>query len=96
MKYKLKNPATIGDLANPVLIEELELFSMSMTFDPEEPVLSVVLIHRTSGWKHVVTYTDPTAVEFWAHLYEAEFDFLRRAVLQKLVADGKLPPGTLA
>ena len=96
MKYKLNTPATVGDLTNPLTIDEFELHSISMTFDPQNPVLSVVLEHKASGWKHVVTYTDSTAVEFWARAYNDEFDFLHGAVLKKLIADGKLPLGTLA
>ncbi len=95
MNYKFAQPVTIGDLANPVTVQELTLHSVSLTLDPERPVLSVVLEHKDSGWKHVVTYTDSTAVEFWARAQEAHFDAICEALLAKLAGDGKLPPGAL-
>ena len=94
MIYKLTTPATVGDLANSISVDMLELKSLSLTFDPLRPVLSIVLIHPASGWEHVVTYTDSSAVQFWAQTLAAQFDEIANAAIQKLVADGKLPPGT--
>lgn len=96
MKYTLAVPVTIGDLSNPLQVDCLELHSLSITFDPEGPVLSAVLVHQPSGWKHNVVYTDSGAVEFWARTLEKEFDAVMRGIGEKLVRDGKLPAGTLA
>lgn len=96
MKYRLHVPVTIGDLLNPITIDELEFHSLSLTFDPEGPVLSAVLEHKVSGWKHAVTYTDSSAVEFWARTVEAPMDAIVKAAIEKLVADNKLPAGSHA
>src|SRR5689334_14351645 len=93
MKYTLTTPVTIGDLANLITVDELELKSISLTFDPLQPVLSIVLVHPTSGWQHVVTYTDSSAVQFWAQALASQFDAIAAAAIQKLVDDGKLPAG---
>ena len=95
MKYVLAKPISMGDLANSFVVDELELRSLSLTFDPENPVLSAVLEHKATGWQHVVTYFDSTAAEFWARTAEPQFDAIARALLEKLATDGKLPPGTL-
>ncbi len=96
MKYKLAKPIRMGDLANAFFIEELTLHSISLTLDPKNPVLTAVLEHEASGWKHSVTYFDSTAAEFWARTAESQFDAIAKALLEKLAMDGKLPPGTLA
>lgn len=95
MKYKLSPPMFVGDLANRIEIDELEIKSMSMTFDPQDPVLSIVFLHKPTGWQHNIVYVDSSAVEFWARTLEPEFDFLLAAVLKKMVTDQKLPPGAL-
>lgn len=96
MKYKLRVPVTIGDLLNPITIDEFEFHSISLTFDPERPVLSMVLEHKASGWKHAVTYVDSSAAEFWARTMEAPIDAIVKAAIEKLVADNKLPAGSYA
>jgi len=96
MKYKLSTPVSVGDLTQRIEVDELEIESLSLIFDPQRPVLSIVLLHRPSGWQHNVVYRDSSAVEFWARVYEAEFDFLHKAVLQKIIADKKLPEGTIS
>ena len=96
MTYTLASPVNVsGDLSNPLLVDSLELFSVSLTFDPQEPVLSAVLVHKPSGWKHNVVYRDSTAVEFWARAMEQQFDAVCRALMEKLAGDAKLPAGTL-
>jgi len=93
MKHTLGSPITVGDFSNRVVVDELDIQSISLTLDPQNPVLSVVLVHKASGWQHVVTYTDSSAVEFWARAMEREFDAIADAMLKRLVADGKLPAG---
>lgn len=95
MAYKFEQPIRVGDLDNSILVDALEIQSVSLTFDPQLPVLSIVLVHKPSGWQHVVTYTDSSAVEFWARTFESQFDYICQCVIQKLVTDSKLPTGTL-
>lgn len=95
MKYKFTSPIRIGDLANSILVDELEVESISLIFDPQRPVLSIVLIHKQSGWTHNVVYTDSTAVEFWARLCEQSFDSICNELLKKLMSDKNLPTGSI-
>jgi hypothetical protein len=57
--------------------------------------MSVVLVHRESGYKHNVVYSDNSALDFWQRI-EKEEEVISKEVLGKLIADGKLPAGTLA
>jgi hypothetical protein len=99
MTFTLSTPIQVGDLTNPILIDKLELSSVSFNFEPERSsqgtaILSVVLVHRPSGYKHNVVYDDSSALEFWKHI-EQEEEVISKEVLGKLIADGKLPAGTL-
>ncbi len=100
MIYTLTNPASVGDLENPITIDKLELACVSLNFEPERSskgmaVLSIVLVHRASGYKHTVVYQDASALAFWTALDTAG-SVVTKAVFAKLAADAKLPPGTLA
>jgi len=98
MKYRLTQPMTVGDLTNPILIDELELASVAVNFEPEwasqgKATLSVVLVHLASGYKTNIVYRDATALTFWRNLNLA--DKVTSAILNKLQTDGKLPPGSI-
>jgi hypothetical protein len=97
--YKLAMPMTVGDLANRISIDQLELVSISLNFEPfytgqatPIAILSIVLLHRASGWKETITYQDGSALAFWT----AHAPVLEAAILAKLMADAKLPAGTVA
>jgi len=98
MKLKLNSPVEVGDLVNPVSVDELEIIAISLNFDPyyaedkQKPraILSIVLLHRASGYKQPITYEDASALEFCNQVK----DSLKTAVWQKLSADKKLPNGT--
>ena len=100
MIYTLTNPMTVGDFANPILIDKLELASVSLNFEPfysdkGTAMFSIVLVHRASGYKVNVVYSDATALSFWTNLNTAG-SVVTKSVFTKLTADGKLPAGTLA
>ncbi len=99
MIYTLTMPVTVGELTNPITINQLELASVSLNFEPERSskgtaILSIVLVHRASGYKVNVVYSDATALAFWMSLDAGAS--VTRALFQKLAADGKLPAGALA
>jgi hypothetical protein len=100
MVYTLTNPITVGDLTNPIAVDKLELASVSLNFEPVysdkgAAILSIVLVHRASGYKVNVVYNDATAMAFWTALNTAG-SVVTKSVFAKLTADGKLPAGTLA
>lgn len=96
MEYTLTNPVTVGDLSNPITVDKLEVASFSMNFEPTlsdngTAVLSVVLVHRASGYTMNIVYRDASALSFWQnHSATLETD-----IFAKLVADSKLPAGTV-
>lgn len=97
MEYALTNPITVGDLQHQITVDKLELASISLNFEPfyadgGTAILSVVLVHRASGYRVNVVYQDASALAFWQqHSATLESD-----VFSKLIADGKLPAGTLS
>jgi hypothetical protein len=100
MIYTLTSPITVGDLTNPIIVDKLELSAVSLNFEPERTatgtaVLSIVLVHRASGYKVSIVYSDATALAFWNALNTAS-SVVTKAVFTKLNADGKLPAGILA
>lgn len=100
MIYTLTTPITVGDLTSPITVDKLELSGVSLNFEPERTangtaILSIVLVHRASGYKVNVVYNDATALAFWSALNTAT-SVVTKAVFAKLTADGKLPTGTLA
>ena|SRR5690349_9403999 len=101
--YQLNTPSTVGDLANPITVSQLNVTAISFQFDPSltggavpQMIVSVVLKEPVSGWSHTVTYrgnTEGAAVLKW---FSTNFQTnLVTAVLNRLMADGKLPPGTI-
>lgn len=96
MIYKLATPVHVGDLNSPLQVDALEISALSFNLDVEHKdhaILSVVLIHRASGWKHTVTYQDGTALAFWNALNGG--NAVSSVVFAKLTADKKLPEGSL-
>jgi hypothetical protein len=99
MIYTLTNPLTVGDLTNPVTVDKLELASVALNFEPTYAdkgvaILSIVLVHRASGYKVNVVYNDATAMAFWTALNTVG-SVVTKSVFAKLAADAKLPTGTL-
>lgn len=97
MKYTLANPVQVGDLTNPITVDSLEVGSFSMNFEPSisdsgNAILSVVLVHRASGYKMNIVYQNADALAFWT---ERE-SVLGTDIFNKLISDGKLPNGSLS
>ncbi len=103
-QFKLTTPMIVGDLANRITIDQLQVTAISFQFDPSltgaavpQMIVSIVLKHPASGWSHNVVYkgdVDGAAALAWFNSAFAQQ--LVTAVLNKLIADGKLPPGALA
>jgi hypothetical protein len=100
MIYTLTTPVTVGDLNNQIILDKLELSSISLNFEPTYKdkgiaILSIVLIHRASGHTVNIVYSDTSALGFWANLDTAS-NLVTKAAFAKMAADGKLPAGILA
>lgn len=94
LTYTLATPVSVGDFHNPVSVDKLQLYSLSLTAGDAKPTLSIVLFHPASGYQINVVYTDATVMTFWNALNAT--NAVVQAAFQKLVADGKLPAGILA
>ena len=102
--FKLTTPMRVGDLATGIMISTLVVTAISFQFDPlltgaatSQMIISVVLKDPVSGWSHNVVYkgdVDGANALAWFNANQALA--LVTAVLNKLIADGKLPAGTLA
>lgn len=104
--YTLTAPATIGTLGAQQTITSLQLTGLKLNLRPELAALGaaeleVTLTDPKSGAQEMQKYRDATVPAFWAAAQtsianEAIGDAVARAVFAKLIADKKLPKGTLA
>ena len=100
MQYVLNPPVVIGNpFGGKILtINSLELASILLDFSPcladeGKATLTLILLDPVSGYNVNLYYQqDPTALDFWNTI---STDITQR-VFQKLIADGKLPPGALS
>ena len=101
--YKLKKPMTVGDMKNQIMVDELVVKSLSISFLAKEPVVSVVFLHPASGWQHNVCYGAwNTAEEVKDQVHEAsdivwtqvdaELKKVIDALVQLMIAHGHVPP----
>jgi hypothetical protein len=95
--YTLTTPITVGTMAQPVTISSLQLTTLAYTSTPAlaqigTGVLSVTLTDPTTGAQETVTYKDASVIAMWQTIG----DTIAQAVFAKLIADAKLPAGTLA
>ena len=101
MKFQLNDALSIGRFPDFIRVDELEICAVSFNFEPERSrhpeqphaILSILLVHPATGWKHNVVYQDADALAFWQRL-DVTAD-VSRALLEKLVADRQMPPGKI-
>ena len=104
--YTLTTPVNVGTLTQPVAVSSLKVTGVGFSTTPAlAPLgtaeLSITLTDPVSGWQEMIDYKDASVLTFFAQVaptpptgatYE---DVMAAAVLTKLIADGKLPAGTL-
>ena len=105
--FTLETPVNVGTLTDPVTVSALRVTSVWFSTTPQlAPIgaaeLDITLTETTNGWQETITYKDASVLEFFAQsaptppagaTYE---DVMAAAVFSKLIADGKLPAGTLS
>jgi hypothetical protein len=105
--FTLTTPVNVGTLTAPVVVSALQVTGVWFSTTPQlAPIgaaeLEITLTDPVSGWQQTVTYNDDSVPAFFAlpapvpptgATYQS---VMAAAVFGKLVADGKLPPGTLA
>jgi hypothetical protein len=104
--FTLTTPANVGTLGSPVVVSALAVTSVFFTSTPAmAPLgtgqLNVTLTETTSGWQETIRYQDATVIAFFGQAAPTPAagatyqDVMSAAVFSKLIADGKLPPGTV-
>jgi hypothetical protein len=104
--FTLKTPATLGTLAAPVTVKALQITSIRFTTTPGlaqvgSGELDITLTETTNGWQNAVSYQDTSVLAFFAQAAPATpagatvEDVMCGLIFAKLIADGKLPAGTL-
>ena len=105
--FTLTTPLTVGSLGNSVTVAALKVSAIWLTSTPKmAPIgtgqLYVTLTETTNGWQETIQYQDATVLSFLgaaavAPAAGATFaDQLGAAIFTKLIADGKLPTGTVS
>jgi hypothetical protein len=91
----LQSSFRVGDLANGVIVDKLDLVSVSINFQPENKnaIVSVMLRHPASGFIHTVTISGSDGDLQWAAI-KAALPAFEKQILTLIAA--KLPTGTIA
>jgi hypothetical protein len=96
MKFVLDPPVSVGTLSQQITLTELHLTSVAFNFEDHyalnnQAILSVCLVDKNTGYPVNIGYQDGSALALWRTL-ESELTAL---LLNKMVADGRLPPGSI-
>lgn len=104
--FKLTTPANVGTLTSPIAVSTLAVTAVVFSTTPGlAPAgtgeLKVTITDTASGWQETIQYQDASVLAFFAQAAPAPTagatmqDVMSQAIFAKLVADGKLPAGTV-
>lgn len=104
--FKLTTPVNVGTLTAPISVSALAVTGVTFSTTPAlaqvgTGELNVTLTDTLSGWQETVQYRDASVLAFFAQPAPAVpdgatmQDVMSQLVLSKLIADGKLPAGTV-
>jgi len=104
--FTLTTPVNVGTLIAPVVVSSLQITGVWFSTTPQlAPLgaaeLEITLTDPVSGWQETVIYNDTSVVAFFATAAPTPptgatyQDVMATAVLDKLIQDGKLPPGAI-
>ena len=105
--FVLTHPQNVGTLAAPINVASLRVTALTFSMTPAlAPLgtgqLSVTLTDPASGWQETIDYQDASVRAFFAQTAPIPpspitvEDVMAQLVFAKLIADGKLPAGSLA
>lgn len=91
-------------MSSPVTVASLQVSGITVTTTPAlAPIgtglLTITLKDPVSGWLETIQYQDSSVLDFWTTASPGGSTFadvVAIAALNKLVADGKLPAGTIS
>jgi hypothetical protein len=106
VQFNLDAPQNVGSLTDPVVVSALVICGGAFTSTPALAPLgcaeiSITLMDPVSGWQYPIKYADPSILTLWTQPAPPApdgtplGDILATVVFNKLIADGKLPAGTL-
>jgi hypothetical protein len=95
--YTLTTPVIIGGLSSSQTVSSLQLTAINLSTTPQlaqlgTGTLALTLTDPTSGVQETISYADASVLTLW----ESIGDTVAQAVFAKLIADSRLPAGTLA
>ena len=96
-------PQTVGDLINQKSVDRLKVAAISFNRQASHEargtvVLAILLEHPATGVTHNVVYEGAEALNYARFINTGDFSVksLHTRILEKMLADGKLPAGTIA
>jgi hypothetical protein len=93
--FTLNTPVTVGDMSHQIVVDKVDLVSVSINFTLNPPIVSCILLHVASGWSYPVTFTGAEAVSALTAIRNAIPGF-DNTILTLLAGSGKLPAGTVS
>ena len=106
VNFTLTPAVTVGSLSSQVTVSSLEITAVSWSSTPElAPLgagdLEITLTDPVSRFQETIGYQDASVNAFVAagvnpSAGESLGDLVAAAIFAKLIADGKLPPGTVS
>ncbi len=101
-KIQFNPPIEVGDLNNRIQVDEMGLvafsFNRQLEFESQgQAVLGIMLEHPATRWTHSVAYRDMQALALTNSILRGNFSVrsLDKMLIQKLLADGKIPTGQI-
>lgn len=104
--YTFTTPIAVGSLSSQRTISSLRLTGVNYTSTPAlaqigTGTLTITLTDPQSGWQEQISYQDASVLTLWSEAQSpaantALGDIVAGAVFAKLIADGKLPAGTMS
>ena len=101
--YTLSTPLQVGTMQKPVTVKALQVTAVWWSSTPALAPLGTqelkVTLTGDSGWQETIGYRDATVGPFWTSSVtvnaQSLADVVATAVLNKLIADKKIPAGTI-
>ncbi|KKN05808.1 hypothetical protein LCGC14_1083620 [marine sediment metagenome] len=98
----LTNPEEVGDIGSKTMIDRFQVAAFSMNRQKEKrttgkEILSVMVEDPVTGWTYTIVYEGADARAELKAINIGNFSSvtLHTRILQKLLADGKLPAGVV-
>jgi hypothetical protein len=95
--FTLTTPFQTGSFEAPITVTSLQITEVYYSSTPAlAPIgtgtLNITLTDPATGWQYQAKYQDASVLTLWQTIA----DPIAQSIFAKLIADGKLPPGTLA